>query len=135
MKAKLNIKTIEGEEFEVEALVPDFIAWERHSKRKISDLVTGVAIEDMAFLAHNALKRQGTQKPFDGWIQSIAEIDMVEDDPKATKQAHYNGLSQKLRWLHKQPRTSGKTEQLKTYLLLLRYWKGNANGYKANDQH
>lgn len=85
MKAKLNIKTIEGEELQIEAIVPDFIAWERHSKRKISDLVSGIAMEDMAFLAHSALKRQGTQKPFDGWIQTISEIEMAEDDPKATK--------------------------------------------------
>lgn len=85
MKAKLNIKTIDGEELEIEAIVPDFIAWERHSKRKISDLVTGIAMEDMAFLAHSALKRQGNVKPFDGWIATIAEIDMADEDPKGTK--------------------------------------------------
>lgn len=85
MKAKLNIKTIQGEEIEVEALVPDFIAWERHSKRKISDLVNGIAMEDMAFLAHSALKRRENVKPFDGWIMSIAEIEMGDEDPKATK--------------------------------------------------
>lgn len=129
MKAKLNIKTIEGEEFEVEALVPDFIAWERHSKRKISDLVNGIAMEDMAFLAHSALKRQGTQKPFDGWIMSVAEIEMADDDPKATKQAHYKGLFLKWRWQHKLPRHFGKQVQLKTYLPLQRFWKeGKPNG-------
>ena len=85
MKTKLNIKTIEGEELEVIAIVPDFIAWERHSKRRISDLANGIAIEDMAFLAHSALKRQGNVKPFDGWINSVEEIEMVDDNPKATK--------------------------------------------------
>lgn len=85
MKAKLNIKTIDGEELEIEAIVPDFIAWERHSKRKISDLVSGIAMEDMAFLAHSALKRQGNVKPFDGWIATVAEIDMADEDPKGTK--------------------------------------------------
>ena len=85
MKIKLNIKTIEDEELEVVAIVPDFIAWERHSKRKISDLVNAIAMEDMAFLAHSALKRQGNVKPFDGWVQSIAEIEMSDEDPKATK--------------------------------------------------
>lgn len=85
MKTKLNIKTIEGEEYEVIAIVPDFIAWERHSKRRISDLANGIAIEDMAFLAHSALKRQGNVKPFDGWINSVEEIEMVDENPKATK--------------------------------------------------
>ena len=85
MKIKLNIKTVEGEEQEVLAIVPDFIAWERHSKRKISDLVNAIAMEDMAFLAHSSLKRQGNVKPFDAWIQTVAEIEMSDEDPKATK--------------------------------------------------
>lgn len=73
-------------EFEVTAIVPDFIAWERHSKKKISDLVTNIAIEDMAFLAHSALKRQGEKvKPFDGWIAEVEQIGMADEDPKATK--------------------------------------------------
>lgn len=85
MKARINIKTIDGEELEVEALVPDFIAWERYSKRKISDLGGGIGMEDMAFIAHSVLKRQGNVKPFDAWIQSLSEIETVEEDPKATK--------------------------------------------------
>lgn len=85
MKIKMNIKTIEGEELEIEAIVPDFIAWERYSKRKISDLVSGIAMEDLAFLAHSVLKRQGNVKPFDGWIATVAEIEMSDEDPKATK--------------------------------------------------
>ena len=86
MKAKFNIQMQDGEEFEVTAIVPDFIAWERHSKKKISDLVTNIAIEDMAFLAHSALKRKGEKvKPFDGWIAEVEEIGMADEDPKATK--------------------------------------------------
>lgn len=86
MKIQLNILTLDGEAQEVTCIVPDFVAWERHSKRKISDLVSGIAMEDLAFLGHCALKRQGEQiKPFDGWINSIAEIELVDLDPKVTK--------------------------------------------------
>lgn len=85
MKIQLNITTLDGEVEEVTAIVPDFVAWERHSKRKISDLVQGIAMEDLAFIAHSVLKRQGQVKPFEGWINSVAEIELVELDPKVTK--------------------------------------------------
>lgn len=87
MQIKLNIKTTNGEEMDVTAIVPDFVAWERHSKRKTSDLATGVGIEDMAYLAYSAIKRSGENvKPFDGWLQNIATIEMQDDEaPKAMK--------------------------------------------------
>lgn len=87
MKIKFNITDTNGEEMDVTAIVPDFVAWERHSKRKTSDLATGVGMEDMAYLAHAALKRSGENvKPFDGWVQNIATIEMLDDEaPKAMK--------------------------------------------------
>lgn len=87
MQIKLNIKTTNGEEMDVTAIVPDFVAWERYSKRKTSDLATGVGIEDMAYLAYAAIKRSGENvKPFDGWVQNIATIEMQDDEtPKAMK--------------------------------------------------
>lgn len=87
MKLQLKIEQTDGEVTEVTCIVPDFVAWERHSKRRISDLATGMGIEDMAYLAHSAIKRQGTNiKPFDGWIATIETIEMVDvPDPKATK--------------------------------------------------
>ena len=86
MKAKLNITMQDGTTHDLTAIVPDFIAWERYSKKKISDLVTNIALEDMAFIGYCALKRQGEKvKPFDGWIQDIDNIEMGDEDPKATK--------------------------------------------------
>lgn len=85
MKIQLNITTTDGDVQEVICIVPDFVAWERFSKRKISDLVAGIGMEDLAFLAHNSLKRQGQVKPFDGWINTVAEIDLIELDPKVTQ--------------------------------------------------
>lgn len=86
MKLQLKISTVNGEVFDVACGIADFIAWERHSKMKTSDLANGIGIEDMAFLAHSALKRSGAKiKPFDGWINDIEEIEAVDDDPKATQ--------------------------------------------------
>lgn len=70
---------------QVTALVPDFIAWERHTKRKISDLASGISMEDMAYLAWSVLKRTGeAKKPYDLWINDIESIEPKEDDPKVT---------------------------------------------------
>jgi len=86
MKLQLKIKTVNNEAFDVTCGIPEFIAWERYSKRKTSDLSNGIGIEDMAYLAYNALKRTGEKvKPFDGWINDIEEIEAVEADPKDTK--------------------------------------------------
>jgi len=85
MKITLEVKTTDGEETTLTALVPDFIIWERHSKRKISDLAGGIGMEDLAFLAYSVLKRTGSNlKPFDSWINSVENIEPIEEDPKAT---------------------------------------------------
>jgi len=86
MKIELKVTTTEGQVSNLTAIVPDFVAWERHSKKKISDLSSGIGMEDLAFLAHSVLKRTGEQvKPFDGWINSIELIELADSDPKATK--------------------------------------------------
>lgn len=92
MKIQLKITTTDGEVSEVTALVPDFIHWERRSGRKISDLSDGIGMEDLAFLAHAVLKRTGEHvKPFDGWINGLELIEVVEDDPKVTPQEASKG--------------------------------------------
>ena len=86
MKIQLKITNTDAQETTLTAIVPDFIAWERHSKRKISDLSDGIGMEDLAFLAHSVLKRTGENvKPFDGWINTIELIEVEDEDPKATK--------------------------------------------------
>lgn len=78
MRASIKITDINGNEQEVEAIVPDFIAWERRTKRRTSDLANGVGIEDLAFLAWSACKRQGNAKEFDKWLDEVAEIEMLD---------------------------------------------------------
>lgn len=83
MKLELTLITTSDEQIAVTASVPDFVAWERNTKRKISDLQNGIGIEDLLFLAHHALKRRGENvKPFDGWINEIDSIEPVDADPK-----------------------------------------------------
>jgi len=85
MKINLELKKTDGEESVLTAYVPDFIAWERYTKRKISDLAAGIGMEDLAYLAYCVLKRTGVNvKPFDNWINDVENIEPIEDDPKAT---------------------------------------------------
>lgn len=88
MKLTLTVKDINNLITETVAIVPDFIAWERHTKRKVSDLSNGAGIEDMAFLAWSSMKRTGkTMLTFDEWVSELVEIEAGDDDPKATKKA------------------------------------------------
>lgn len=84
MKLQLKITMVDNEVLDVNCGIPDFIAWERHSKSKTSELVNGIGIEDMAFLAYNSIKRTGAKiKPFDGWINDVEEIEAFDESPKA----------------------------------------------------
>jgi hypothetical protein len=85
MKMELKVTYVSGEEVEVIAVVPDFIAWERHSKRKMSDFASAVGMEDLAYLAWSVINRTTKVKPFEGWINEVELIEPVEADPKATK--------------------------------------------------
>ena len=56
------------------------VAWERHFRRKASDLASGgVGIEDIAFLAWHrlsSLKREA--RGFDEWLDGVVDLEVVE---------------------------------------------------------
>lgn len=83
MKLELTVTYLNEDVTSVVCVVPDFVAWERHSKRKISDLSAGIGIEDLSFLAHSALRRREQIKPFDVWVETVSEIELLDADPKA----------------------------------------------------
>ena len=85
MKMELKVIYLSGEEVEAVAVVPDFIAWERHSKRKMSDFANAIGMEDLAYLAWSVINRTTKCKPFEGWINEVEIIEPSETDPKAMK--------------------------------------------------
>lgn len=90
MKLRLEVINIEGESVIAETIISDFVAWERHSKKKISNLSEGAGIEDMAFLAYTSLKRQKkVDISFEEWLESVTELNALEADesPKSGKRA------------------------------------------------
>lgn len=89
MRAGVKVVLLDGRTMEAAAVVPDFVAWERKYRRKASDLAAGVAVEDLAFLAWSALRRQGeVSADFDQFLNTVAEVEMAETaTPKATRRA------------------------------------------------
>ncbi len=63
----------------------DFVMWERHTGRRMSDLADGIGMEDICYLAWSATRRDGGERPpFDVWIGKLAEIDEADDGEAAT---------------------------------------------------
>lgn len=95
MKAGIKLEH-GGKTREVIATPPDFIAWERRTKRKTSDLATlGVGVEDLAYLAWASIRRGGEAAPdFDVWLEELEAIEMIDTpDPKATRKGASKGSS------------------------------------------
>ena len=93
MRAAIKITYVNDTQVTALAIVPDFIAWERKTKRRTSDLAQGISVEDLAYLAYAALKRQGeVANEYDTWVQDVAELEMDDrPGPKATPKAASKG--------------------------------------------
>lgn len=54
-------------------------AWERHFKRRISDLQAGVGVDDLMFMAWHQLTAQKREsRDYDAWLSSVEEFDVLE---------------------------------------------------------
>lgn len=85
MKITLKVTDLKGDEMTATAIPVDFMAWERHTKGKVSNLTSGAGIEDLLFLAWSVLSRtQVVKDKFDDWAAQIDDIEAVDDDPKVT---------------------------------------------------
>lgn len=81
---KLTLEVTEKEtSYKVETNLYVIIAWERKFKRKISELSTGIGMEDLAFMAFECCKQQNIPVPavFDDYIKRLVNIDVLDDDP------------------------------------------------------
>lgn len=81
---KLTLKVEEKEStYTVETNLFVIIAWERKFKRKISELSTGIGMEDLAFMAFESCKILGITVPvvFDDYIKTLVNIEVLDDDP------------------------------------------------------
>lgn len=84
MQRTITIKYQTGDEVTVVAFPPDFAKWERQEKKSISEFS---GMWDILFVAYSAVKRESGGKPikpFDAWMESIADVSFGDDDPKVS---------------------------------------------------
>lgn len=88
MKLPITITYNSGDQATYIAQPPEWAKWERESKKTIQD-VGGIGIWDLLFLAYNAHKRENAGKPvkpFEAWMETVADIQAETiDSPKASQ--------------------------------------------------
>lgn len=88
MKITQKIIHLDETESLAVSLPIDYIAWERHTKQKVSHLANGAGMEDLLFLAWTTMTRtKETEMTFDEWAATVQDVEVLDADPKATKKA------------------------------------------------
>jgi hypothetical protein len=83
MKLTLKVETA-TESYEVTTSLFNVVEWERRTKRKASELASGVGYEDLAFLAYVASKTSNVTVPivFDDFVKSLTNLEVVDNEPE-----------------------------------------------------
>ena len=81
MKLSININTGEND-YVVETNLFHIVQLERKFKVKASDLATGISIEQLGFLAHEASKTGGFPTPLqlDDFLKKLVKLEVVDSD-------------------------------------------------------
>lgn len=81
MKLNLKVDIGNGPQL-VETNLFITVLWERKYKRKASDLASGVGAEDLAFMAHEAMKLAKIPTPMmlDDFIREIVSLEVVDQE-------------------------------------------------------
>lgn len=87
MKLPITITYNSGDEATYVAQPPEWAKWEKQTGHTIAKANDVLGIWDLMFLAYNAYKRENAGKPvkpFDIWMETVADVKTGEDNPKAT---------------------------------------------------
>lgn len=81
MKLSLKVDIGDGPVF-VETNLYITVLWERKFKRKASDLANGVGAEDLAFMAHEAMKQAKLPCPMmlDDFIKKLVVLEVADQE-------------------------------------------------------
>jgi hypothetical protein len=84
VKIQLKVKFMNGQSADVDAMFPDFIAFEKERRRSVVKLEADMQLTDLAWLAWHSEKRRGstTLKFEPDWVSTVEAVE-VRDDPKA----------------------------------------------------
>lgn len=86
LKKTIKIEYMSGDSAEYTAYPPDFAKWEKTTGKDISEFA---GIWDILYVAHSAYKREAAgnpTKPLEVWMESIVDVVMGSDNPKAITQ-------------------------------------------------
>jgi hypothetical protein len=86
MKLPITITYNSGEQATYIAQPPEWAKWEKVKETTIAQADGQIGIWDLMFLAYNAHKRENAGKPtksFEIWMDTIADIQAGEANPKA----------------------------------------------------
>lgn len=84
MQKEITITYSSGDMATYVAYPPDFVKWERETKKSLKDFE---GITDILLVAYYAMKREAAGKavkPFDIWTESVVDIEVGAHDPKVT---------------------------------------------------
>lgn len=84
MKSEITITYNSGDQATYVAQPPEYAKWEKATGKSLNDLS---GVWDVMFLAYNAMKREAAGKPvkaFEVWMETVADIEVVNKDPKAS---------------------------------------------------
>jgi hypothetical protein len=83
MQQNITIKYNDGSEQTYQVRPPDYARWEMATKKVISQFG---GMYDILFVAHSAMKRDAGGKPvksLDIWMETVADVEVGDADPKA----------------------------------------------------
>jgi hypothetical protein len=86
MKLPITIEYTAGKQETYTAQPPEWRKWEKDTGNIISQAQEKIGISDLLFLAYHAMKREAAGqpvKPLDAWMDSVEEVDVSIDSPKA----------------------------------------------------
>ena len=89
MKLPISIEFNSGEKETFTAQPPEWAKWEKATGNTISKAQESIGIWDLMFLAYNAMKREAGGKPvksFEVWMENVAEVAVLDTDPKVSPQ-------------------------------------------------
>jgi len=80
---KLTLRVDQGDgPIEVSTNLFTIVAWERRFKTKASKIADGIGMEDLAFMAHQALQQNGVVVPvvLDDFIKKLIVLEVVDTE-------------------------------------------------------
>ena len=87
MKLEITIEHHSGESAVHTASVPEWQKWEIKFGRTIQDAHNNLGVNDILFLAWNAMKREAAGQPvksFEIWCETVVEVTVGDTNPKVT---------------------------------------------------